>query len=262
MAKVDDPLVTRLRALHRNVRLVIYRTSTPAAGADFFVQRMGGPDGESVNGIEITELRVRFTIDRDLSKHPSRCEIEVFNLAPSTRAAVETKPLGLELSAGHNGVNRLLFVGDVLFALSEQKGPNWITKIQVGDASRAYARARVSRSYRGGTSIKTALRDLAKTMGARLPRNIEQSQELEQQCASGFVLSGPTRDAMTEMLGPRGYGWSFQNGQLQILRDEDSRNDIWPLSEDAGMILTPEAGHPPRSGKPPPVSVKSLLYPE
>lgn len=32
-------------------------------------------------------LRMKFSVERDLKKHPNRCEIEIYNLAPTTRAA-------------------------------------------------------------------------------------------------------------------------------------------------------------------------------
>lgn len=256
-----EEAISQLRRFKRNVRLVVQRTSSPSAGEDFFVQKL---DAErTTNGVEITDLRVKFSIERDLSKHPNSCDIEVYNLAQTTRAAVETKPLLVELAAGHDGVSRLLSTGDVLFAMSKQEGPEWVTMLQLGDGARATARARAKpRSYGKNTTVKQVLRDIAKSMGQGLPKNIEASADLDAQFANSISLSGYARDEMTKILAPYGYNWSIQNGRLQILRDETARTDMLEISERTGMIGTPSFGDPPKSGKPPHVTVKMLLYPE
>lgn len=257
----SDEVRAQLRKFKRTARLLAYRTTTPAAGEDFFVKRAGGPDGET-NGIEIANLKFTWKIERDLSKHPNRCDIEIYNLASTTRTAMNTKPLTIELSAGYSGVNRTLFVGDVIHAYSKQDHADRVTVLQVGDGTRAYMRSRINRSYRAGTTVKTILREAAKSMGQVLPSSIENAADLNIQIASGLALTGATQEAMTRVLSPLGYGYSFQNGKLQILRDEDSRNDIYVIDESVGMIDSPKYGDPPKSGKTPNMQVKMLLYPE
>jgi len=258
-----DPITARIRALNRTADLIVYRASTPSTGNDFFVQRQGGPDGKTTNGIQITNLRMEFTVHRDLSKHPNRSDVKIYNLAPVTRAAVETKPLSVDFTAGYDGVNRLVVAGDVLFAMSKQEGPNWVTMLQVGDGARAFGNARVTpRSYPGSTSVKSIVRDIAKSMGQTLPLNIEQSRTLNAQVPIGSVISGPAQIELSRLLAPYGFDWSFQNGRLQILRDTDVRTDVLPIGEKYGMLGTPEFGQPKKNGKPPTMTVKNLLYPE
>lgn len=261
---MSDTIVSEIRRLNRTASLVVYRSSIPASGQDYFIQRLGGPGGQTTtNGIRITDLRMQFSVHRDLSKHPNRCDVKITNLAEQSRTAVETHPLSVDFSAGYDGVNRLLFAGDVVFAMSKEDGPNWITMLQVGDTSRAIAHARVSpRTYPAGTSVKTILRDIAKSMGQPLPSEIANSRILDAQSGVGTVVSGPSRNELTRLLAPYGFDWSFQNGRLQVLRDEDSTNVILPIGEKYGMIGTPEFGQPKKNGKPPTMTVKNLLYPE
>lgn len=255
-------VIELLRQFKRSSRLLVYRTITPTSGDDYFVQRLGGPDGGSVNGIEISKLRVKFSIERDLSKNPNKCNVEIYNLAPKTRSAMETKPLSVELSAGHADVNRLLFTGDIIFAMSKQEGPNWVTELQVGDNARAFANARVSKTYKRGTSLKQVLRDVAKKFGATLPNSVEVSSDFDIQLGTSLTTHGAAKDELTKLLAPYGMDWSFQNGKLQILKYAESRNDVYVVSEKTGMIGTPDCGQPTRSGKPPTIKVKMLLRPE
>lgn len=257
-----DQAIQLLRQFKRSSRLLVYRTSSPGAEDDYFIKKLGSPDGTSTNGIEITGLRVKFSVERDLSKHPNQCDVEIYNLASRTRAAMETKPLAVEFAAGHGGVDRLLFTGDVLYGMSKQEGPDWITMLQVGDCARAFANARITKTFKRGTSIKAAIRETAKKLGLTLPSNVESSTELDVQYSNSEIAMGAAKDELTRLLAPYGYDWSVQNGRLQILKYAESRNDIYLISEKTGMIGTPDFGQPKKSGKPPTMSVKSLLYPE
>lgn len=252
-----DRVVDRLRNFKRTAKLTAYRTTTPLFGEDYVVERDKG-----VNGIEITDLRIEFDIQRDLSKHPNRCNIKITNLAKHTRAAFERKPLKLELSAGYDGVARLMYVGDLQFGMSRMERPNWVTSLQVRDGLRAYSNARVSRSYTAGTQLKRVLSDVVKSLGQTLPRNIETSPELEAQFGTGVVVFGAARDELTRLLAPYGYSWSFQNGKIQILKDEEVFGNEFEISEAAGMIGSPEFGTPTKAGKPPRATITTLLYPE
>lgn len=184
-------------------------------------------------------LRVEFTVKRTLTKEPNTCEITIYNLAPSTRADFEKKPATVTLHAGYDRVPRLLFTGDLRKAWSEKDGTLWKTYIRVGDGARAYAHARISRSYKPPIQVRKVLQDAANSMGLDLPPEIEQSVELKQSLSSGISLHGPTRDVLTRLLAPYGYGWSVQNGTLQIVRDGDTRGEAFLINADTGLKNSP-----------------------
>jgi len=167
------------------------------------------------------------------------------------------------LEAGYDGVNRLLFQGDAHFVMSKQEGSDWSTLLQIGDGDRTFVSSRVNRSYNAGANVKNVIRDVAKSMGLTLPSNIEISPLLDAQFTTGIIVHGTARDELTRLLAPYGYNWSIQHGRLQILQDEEVRADA-PIiiSEDTGMIGTPEFGSPTHTGKNPHMTVKMLLYPE
>ena len=104
------------KLFNRNVLVTVFRMSSPAA-TEFNPKPLG--PGEQ---LEISGLRVKFKVERDFSKHPNNTSIEIFNLAPKTRADLQTLPLRVQLAAGYDGVNRLMAVGDLFFAQSKQEG--------------------------------------------------------------------------------------------------------------------------------------------
>lgn len=255
-----------VRHYNRNVKVTVWK---PPAGssAGFFTY---------TDAIEISALRVRFDITRQLGKQPNKCDLLISNLSDDSRSFFEQRPLHVKLDAGYDGEFRHLFSGDIRFGQSKvqtkQKfaygqskhiGTDWETKLQLGDGDRAFRHARVSRTFKPGTTVRTALEEAAKSMGLALPDSISASPLLEEQFTQGITLQGPTRDELTNLLAPFGYRWSIQNGQLTILADEQvTPGEALVISQDTGMIGTPEFGAPKKKGGKPTLTVQSLLYPE
>ncbi len=121
----------------------------------------------------------------------------------------------------------------------------------------------MSRSYRPPISVQNVLADAAATMGLKLPPEAEQSVELQQALATGISLHGPTRDVLTKLLAPYGYGWSVQNGRLQVLKsDQHLANEAVLIDQSTGMIETPSLSLPHRAGDVSELSFDVLLKPE
>lgn len=197
------------------------------------------------NAIEITQHRVRFKVKRNLSKNPNQCEIQIHNLSEHTRGEFERLPVQIMLHAGHDGVAKLLSSGDLVRSWSERDGTEIVTTLIVRDGMRAFANARMNRSYKPPILVGRVLADAAKSMGLLLPPSIEQSAELRQALASGISLQGPTRDVLTQLLAPYNYRWSVQNGSLLILRDDDTApGEMLLIDSDAGLVGSPKKRAP------------------
>lgn len=215
------------------------------------------------NGVEITDIRTRFTITKSSGKDPNNAEIELTNLAPDMRAALAYKPLRVKLEAGYAGELKHVFTGDLRFGSSRIEQPDWLTKLQLADGDRAYRHARVSKSYVRGTPVSKMLADAAKAMGLRVPPEVAASPELAEQVATGAVANGPARDELTRLLAPYGYYWSIQDGALTILKSQTTTaTRAWLISQETGMVGSPEFSTPERTGKTPVLQLKCLLFPE
>lgn len=246
------------RLFKKIAKVTVWRDTVPSSATSYLSKQL--IPGQQ---LEITDLRIRFRVERSLTKTPNQADIYLYNLASSSRTDLETKPLSVRLEAGYDDVPRLLFLGDLHFGMSQQEPPDWETLLQVGDGDRAYNHARCNRSYPPGTTVRTVLQNAASSMGLTLPRNVSEDPALDARFVRGSASHGPVRDELTRLLAPFGYHWSVQNGKLQVLRDDEvSSVNPRPIDQDHGMIGTPEFGSPPKSGKPPHMRVKTLLYPE
>lgn len=249
---------SQLRLLHRNVEVTIANqpAPTPAASTGTFFAR-------EPNALVVTDLRVRFEVKRSLGKSPNPAQIIISNMQPDSRARLQRKPVYVILRAGHDGVLRPLFEGNVTNAISSLQVTDWETKIQVADGGRAYAHSQFARSYAPPVQAIRVLTDAAAAMGLTLPPDIEQAPELRQALADGVSVYGPTRDVLTKILAPYGFGWSVQNGRLQILRQgATNQRRAWVIDAEAGLIGTPESSFPNKAGKTAETTIKLLLFPE
>lgn len=218
--------------------------------------------GELPNATRVTDLRVVFNIERNLRSEPDTAEIQVYNLTESTRSECERADLFVRLDAGYDGELQQLFSGDLRYGISRRDGELWETTLQLGDGERAHRFARVNRSYRGGVDTMTALREVARAMDLEVTVSAATAAELRAQYAGGLALFGPARNEIDRLLARHGMTWSIQGGRLVVLRPREVREDQAPvISQDSGMIGSPEYGPPPDKGKPPTLHVRTLLHP-
>lgn len=244
-----------LRLFGRNVELTLI--SQPPTGTKYFDTSNIG------NALIVTDLRVQFEIKKNVGREPNTCVVTVTNMAKESRGRLERKPVYAILRAGHDGVLKPLFEGNVTYAKSNLKSPDWETKIQIADGGRAFSQARLNRSYAPPINPARVLADCAAAMGLSVPPDLATADELKQALASGYSANGPVRDILTKMLAPYGFSWSIQNGRLQVLKSgTPNANTAWVIDVDAGMIGSPEGSVPHKPGQTSELSLDVLLFPE
>jgi hypothetical protein len=215
------------------------------------------------NGIEVRDLDVSFEIEKSISKQPNTCKIIIFNLNETTRSVItKTRPLTVRLDAGHDNTARFMALGNVKFGETYLKETAWETELELADGGRAFSNARPNKSYKAGTPLRTLVKDAAASMGLQLPTELTKDKTLDNRIPKGATLDGFAQDELTRLLAPLGYGWSVQNGQLQILGDNQVRNDTRRvISANTGLIGSPSFGPPTKKGKRT-FTFQTLLYPE
>ncbi len=219
-----------------------------------------------VDGLDLSEVDVSFKIERSTARAPGTAEIRLWNLAPTTRAAVEAGQV-IILRAGYEDPPRL-FRGDIRGAYSERVGlTDRVTVVSARDGGHAYSTARISRSYAPGTRVATVLRDVVAdldigegNLGDFLSGFAFTNSA--QTFPDGFVAAGPARRVLDGLLRGAGLRWSVQSGALQI---QDRGGAISGrsvlLASDSGLLESPAWDETGRrtSGRRGFVTAKSLI---
>lgn len=242
----------------RNARVTIWK---PSPGDD---SMFGAYFGDPVpNSMVIDELRIQFEVEKDDETTSNKATISISSLAKRTRADLAQLPRRMILEAGYDGKRSVLFVGDVTTSPgSTDDGVETVTTLLGRDGGRAIKHARVSKSYRGATSVFTAAQAVIASMGLRQPENLALYQELQAQYPHGITLYGQASDNLTILLAPFKLGWSIQNGRLRIAKADETNPGTIVLDAGAGMIGSPEVSPPTNPGEKPTVSARFLLFPE
>lgn len=215
--------------------------------------------------LEITENRVVFKIEMKDSKEPNTSEISVYGLGLESRAIFQKKGNKVVLEAGYadSGAARI-FVGDVRIGDNKKQKADWISVLKLGDGERAWRNARVNKSFTKGTAASDVLRYLAEASGLQEGNAGTQAAKLTVTYGHGYSVSGKWSDEMTRFCESVRLTYSIQNQTLQVLAPGEAINDgqdIPELSEDSGLIDTPEFGTPEKKGKPFLLKFKSLIQP-
>jgi hypothetical protein len=199
-----------------------------------------------------TGHEIAFSAALSLSSDPDTCEIRVFNLSDSDRAAVETSPRNsrVTIHAGYGTDSAApipaIFQGRLRRCTTYREGPDLITLVEAPSAIRAREYGRqLNRTYRAGTTVSTVVRDLLSTLEVgegTLSRQIA-SLQLDgagQRFRAPFALQGPAWDSLVELLEASGYTVTTQGDDLAAIGISDvlGRTAI-VLSEDTGLRGVP-----------------------
>jgi len=237
--------------------VTVWSTTTP-----LFLDSFDVKVEPNSNGIIIEDLQIQFDIEHNLKKHPNSCTIKITNLNEETRSAFKKPPLKVTLEAGYVGGLSTIFTGDVTYALSTLDGPNWVTTLQLGDGDRVLNNARANKSYGPGVTLKAVLEDQFKSIGQYLPEEVRNNPAFQKTIQGGLAVFGKHKDVIDSLLKPTGHSMSIQDGRPVITSENSVVGVTYTISEENGMIGSPEFGKPSKKGKAPDVTVRSLLYPE
>lgn len=198
-----------------------------------------GKKGEP-RGLEITELRITFDINKTAKKNPNTGNIRVWNLTESTRKQIEGSDTRVVLYAGYSDDTgpMLMFQGGVTYAWTKIEGPDIITEFELGDGTQEMRDTTISVGYDRNIKSNQVLNDISKQMD--LPLTLP-SNAPEREWHNGLSYYGPATGLLDKVTQGTGLEWSVQNGNLQVIQQGmvTTRQGI-ELALDSGLIYSPE----------------------
>lgn len=221
----------------------------------------------SEDGVTKPLLRVQFKVTRSLKREPNTANVSIYNLNPDNRAALQNKGIATIIEAGYADNISQIFSGVLEFGSTTKNGPDFITTVQTSDGGDKYRSARINTSLKGPVKIESVLRTAGEALGLNLGNLKEKiaSGSLRsslQEITSGAVLSGKAEKIFTKVAKKMGYGWSVQDGQIQLLGPNEviANADAVLLTatngRTTGLVGSPEPGE---NGI---VKARSLLQPD
>lgn len=212
-------------------------------------QLIVGKDG---SGIKISELRMRFDIKKSSDENPNTAKIEIYNLNPEHQNQLLKEWADIQLLAGYQGTERLIFSGQIRTATPKIQGTDRIITIESGDGDREILRGFVNKTLTKGC---TANQVVAACQSSMFGVPSAHKDSLDTVYSRGRVLSGRASDVLTKQTKQDGAQWSIQDGQMLLLKGDNVRpNAVWLINQSTGMLGSPE---PTQDG----LKVRTLLNP-
>jgi hypothetical protein len=203
------------------------------------VQIIVGPPGAS--GLSFTEEDIAGTVKSYKGSKPNEASVTIHNLSEQTIAQLEAPNQVMQVLAGETALGSL-FLGSIARrgVVTRNNLPDRTTTISAKDGRRVYRDTQVSRSYPPNTPVATVVQDLvalATAQGLSLsPSNVYPTDVFP----AGWAFQGRWRQALTEILAPRGYYWTIQSRVLYVLTEASTAPGNVPLiSPETGLIGSP-----------------------
>jgi hypothetical protein len=207
-------------------------------------------------------LTVSFRIEKTDKPEPNKSEIQIYNLTDAHQQQLQLPGVKAFLSAGYPGAEAQIFGGNVRFAVTEKKGADWVTKLELGDGWNAYSTAFISQSFQPGTSWKDVAKTVAGALGIDTGNLVDAVKSIPDVFRKGLTLHGLAAPMLTKLLEPHGLNWSIQDERIEALAPAQYLPDEAPnISPESGLIGSPTKNAPEHKGGAPVIKFRCLLNP-
>lgn len=188
-------------------------------------------------------LTCKFTSQRNAFSKSNKCSIQVYNLAPETRAKIRTDKITLDestwkyvkLEAGWNGVLSQVFMGKILQAYSSKEGGSTDVITYIECQPFDLFSSQTSVTFEAGTTYKDAYLRIAQDL-----ENVEIGNigTLEGAFKTQTTFDGNTFDQLNILTGGNTF---IDNGVLNTLMSNEVIDVPVPLvTDDNGLLSVPQ----------------------
>lgn len=235
------------------------------------------PDTGYRGTLDISNLRINFSIYKSQSWSTNTANIKVWNLSNSNRNQLNQFGDELRLFAGYRNTSiqqtgpQLLFMGNTSLVSHTFTQPEIITNFDCGDGEKSLNLILASWSFAPGTPVRTVIQSYADLLGLDI-QEFSATDNLVYE--NGHSYSSLARNGLDCACKAVGLIASVQNNNLVILKEGiGSEKPPYEINQETGMLGIPERftdrkqflykALPKNGGAPKPGwKVKTLLRPD
>lgn len=207
-------------------------------------------------GIDLSQLRIKFSVKRSDTATPNTADILVYNIDVETALRIRKEFTKVVLQAGYPGNYGVIFSGNIKQVIvGRQSTTETFINIVAGDGDRAYNFAVVNTSLAKGSK---AADQVTAAITAMTPKGVTQGHLGDlpvNKLPRGKVLFGNARNYLRDVAKTTQRSWSIQNEKVNfVYKTAYLPGQQVPITGTTGMIGTPQQTN---DG----VNVKTLLNP-
>jgi len=221
-----------------------------------------------ISSISINLLTVKFSVEKSLEREPNRATVRIANLSEALRRRIELEDdPQLEIRAGYEDLEDVIFVGDVRDAWSERDGADIWLVVESDDGGRSYRTARIARSFQPGTALATVIYACVDAIGVGRGNSTQIAPLAELDSggtifANGYTVDGVAWRELDRVCRSASLRWSIQSGVIQLRRaGQPAETRAIRLSPGTGLVGSPSRGKRDPRQRRKRIGARSLLIP-
>jgi hypothetical protein len=196
--------------------------------------------------IDLSQFRVTFQIMQNDKQSPNHAIVRVYNLKPSTVAAISGEYGAVQLSAGYVNQNySTIFSGTIKqFHIGRINATDSYLDMYCADGDIPYIQGVVYASLPKGSTVQKQLDALAGSMpelSTAAPLIITKTDLNNPTQLRNKVMFGMSNAFLSDLANTLGASWSIQNGRIQIVdAGKYVTGQIVDINVRTGLLGTPE----------------------
>jgi hypothetical protein len=191
-------------------------------------------------GREIRKLRIAFSIERDSGSGANSGTIQIWNLAKESVSELERPGCQVFLEAGYDSKIGVVFKGNDLLLNQRRDLPDVVTEIRASDGGVQLRQQTIAIGFEPGSAVKDVVQQLINSFQDVTRSTIDIQKVDLGKFSQGFVATGPVKKILDDILIPRGYQWSIQDGEVRVIEESKTAQDTMiVVSPTSGLIGSP-----------------------
>lgn len=212
--------------------------------------------GKDLDGVDLSQLRIKFSVKRSDTMTPNVADIRVYNLEEKTALRIKKEFSQVILQAGYPGNVGVIFKGNIKqVILGRESATDTFVDIIAGDGDRAYNFAIVNSTLQKGSTAADQIKTSTDAMAAKGVTQGHVSDLPPEKLPRGKSMYGNARTYLRNVAQTTNQAWSIQDEKITFVPKKSFLpGERVVLTSKTGMIGTPQQTN---EG----VNVKCLLNP-
>ena len=181
------------------------------------------------------EIEIQIRVEFDDTDDPDMAIVELFNLKRETENRIK-KGEQLILSAGYQGDIGTVIAGEVSEVYAYNEGVDRICEIEVIDATGAFLKERVSKTYKEGIKASQVLSDVLSMTGLEIGR-IDLPDDVTY--TNGRTVDGRLKEVARQLASDGGAKLHINNGTIFAVPPDFGQEVGVLLNKEHGLLHSP-----------------------
>jgi hypothetical protein len=229
-------------------RIVKARITTTPTISDLLPAALAAVRGEGPGvdvqerAIEITGLKMNFSINKTESSDPNTCRLSIFNMNEDSRNKINIKDSKLYLSAGYlqDTGEEIIFIGNLTNLNTVYGESNVVTTVEAADGELEINEPKISVSFKQGASAKQMLDKVLEKIP--LPVKIKDSVKSifeKKKFSNGQAFMGAAKFLLNTLTKDLDVTWSVQNNEIKMYENNSGITTAIELTIESGLVGSP-----------------------